>query len=90
MELMEQAKLLRGPYQIAMDITNKCNYRCLHCYNASGENFIANDELDDEFLDCIRDIAEIKPYKVWILILHFALLKIILMNLKRSIICAEN
>lgn len=27
-----------GPYQLALDITNKCNLRCLHCYNASGEN----------------------------------------------------
>ena len=21
-----------GPYQLALDITNKCNLRCLHCY----------------------------------------------------------
>ena len=24
-----------GPLHLALDITNKCNYRCLHCYNAA-------------------------------------------------------
>ena len=37
-----------GPYQIALDITNRCNYRCLHCYNASGENSVCGDELSDD------------------------------------------
>lgn len=37
-----------GPYQLSLDITNKCNLRCLHCYNASGENNVMNNELSDE------------------------------------------
>ena len=43
-----------GPLHLALDITNKCNYRCLHCYNASGENCVVNNELaavaDGEFI----------------------------------------
>lgn len=31
-----------GPLHLALDITNKCNYRCLHCYNASGENCVVD------------------------------------------------
>ena len=31
---------LCGPYEISFDITNKCNLRCLHCYNSSGSNGI--------------------------------------------------
>ena len=51
-----------GPYQIALDITNRCNYRCLHCYNASGENSVCGDELsDDEVLSLINEVAQIKP-----------------------------
>ena len=23
-----------GPLHLALDITNKCNYRCLHCYQS--------------------------------------------------------
>lgn len=37
-----------GPLHLALDITNKCNYRCLHCYNASGENCVVDNELTDE------------------------------------------
>lgn len=30
--------ILRAPHQVSFDITNKCNLRCLHCFNSSGEN----------------------------------------------------
>lgn len=42
------AKYTVGPYQLSLDITNKCNLRCLHCYNASGENNVMNNELTDD------------------------------------------
>ena len=46
-----------GPYQLALDITNKCNLRCLHCYNASGENRVMEHELsDDEVIKFVKDI----------------------------------
>lgn len=61
----QQCMQLHGPYHISLDITNKCNYRCLHCYNSSGENNSVSSELsDDEVIKIIKDIASIKPYNV--------------------------
>lgn len=40
--------LIVGPHQISFDITNKCNLRCLHCYNSSGENLASQNELTDQ------------------------------------------
>lgn len=59
------ADILVGPHQIAFDITNKCNLRCLHCYNASGENHVSCNELtDEEILKFINDISKIKVYNL--------------------------
>ncbi len=50
-----------GPYQLSLDITNKCNLRCLHCYNASGENTVMKDELtNDEIKDFLVSILPMK------------------------------
>lgn len=59
----EDARVLTGPFQISLDITNRCNLRCKHCYNASGENYItASDELtDQEVLALAADIAIMRP-----------------------------
>ena len=63
--ISEKAKNMKGPYQIAIDVTNKCNYRCLHCYNASGENNTNDQELtDDELRKLIAEIGELKPQSV--------------------------
>lgn len=60
---MSDANILIGPYQVAFDITNKCNLRCLHCYNNSGENLILENELkDNEVIDLINDIAKMKVF----------------------------
>jgi len=62
---LKHARVLRGPHQMAFDITNRCNYRCLHCYNLSGENLIVDNELDDkEILEFIKDVLELKPYNL--------------------------
>ena len=39
-ERMKNANLdkLSGPFSVAFTVTNKCNYRCRHCYNNSGQN----------------------------------------------------
>lgn len=41
------SEVLIGPHHVAIDITNKCNLRCLHCYNSSGENDVIKTELSD-------------------------------------------
>lgn len=52
--------ILKAPYSMTLDITNKCNFRCIHCYNCSGENFTIEDELsDEEILNVINEIASI-------------------------------
>jgi Fe-coproporphyrin III synthase len=60
---LKHAKVLRGPFQMSLDITNRCNFRCLHCYNRSGENPIVADELsDEELVDLARDVATFHLY----------------------------
>jgi len=60
---IKHSKILKGPYQMSFDITNKCNFRCLHCFNRSGENFIIKNELtDDEVLDFAKDISQLKLF----------------------------
>lgn len=62
-EIANSANILRGPHQIAFDITNKCNLRCLHCYNNSGENLVSTNELtDSEVMDFIRDVGQMKLF----------------------------
>jgi len=59
----KHARILRGPHQWALDLTNKCNFRCLHCFNRSGESYVVKEELKDhEVLKFINDVAEMKPY----------------------------
>jgi len=57
---MGNYEVLIAPHQVAIDITNKCNFRCLHCYNHSGDNFQVKDELSDsDVLNFIDDICKV-------------------------------
>jgi MoaA/NifB/PqqE/SkfB family radical SAM enzyme len=48
---------------MSLDITNRCNFRCLHCYNRSGENPIVADELSDrELINFANDVATFHLY----------------------------
>lgn len=53
--------LLNGPLTIAYDITSNCNYRCLHCYNNSGENSHVSDLDDKQAIKFIDEILAVKP-----------------------------
>lgn len=56
---MDQSKIIKAPYMFAVDITNDCNYRCLHCYNASGENNTVNSKLTDtEIITLLRILPQ--------------------------------
>jgi len=58
-------RVLKGPVQIAWDITNRCNFRCLHCFNLSGPGLPRNELHDDEVIQIARrDIAGTKPMGV--------------------------
>ena len=45
----------------AIDITNKCNFRCLHCFNHSGEHKRETEMTDDEIINLFNDIIDYQP-----------------------------
>lgn len=54
--------ILRGPHQVAFDLTNRCNLRCRHCFNSSGENAVMQDELSDEMVRKLAlSLADLRP-----------------------------
>lgn len=56
------SRVLRGPLQLTIDLTNRCNLRCRHCFNRSGENPFVEDELtDEEVLDFLHDVVAMQP-----------------------------
>ena len=62
---LKHPKILRGQYRMAINVTNKCNFRCLHCYNRSGENPHIENELSyEEKIEFIKDIAKLRPYNL--------------------------
>lgn len=55
---------LAAPIMVAFDVTYKCNFRCLHCFNHSGES-LRNDELtNDEKVAIAKQIRDLNPYIV--------------------------
>lgn len=57
--------ILIAPHQLSIDITNKCNLRCLHCYNYSGENIqMCNELLDDEILNMVLEVSQVGLYNM--------------------------
>ena len=64
---MNRYEYLRAPFEVSIDITNKCNLRCLHCYNHSGNNICSNNELsDDEIINLVKDVVDMEPLNVCI------------------------
>lgn len=56
-------KNIKFPYEISLEITSRCNLKCLHCYNDSGNN--VNRDLSDEILmDLCNDIVDLNPRNV--------------------------
>ncbi len=48
----------------SVDITYKCNLRCLHCFNCSGEqNYLRKEMTDDELLYLMESLSEIKSLR---------------------------
>lgn len=46
---------------VALDVTNNCNFRCVHCFNNSGECNQVREMKDEEFLKLAEDIIKLKP-----------------------------
>lgn len=46
-------------FNMSIDVTYKCNLRCRHCFNSSGDKKSFKEELsDDELLKIVREIAK--------------------------------
>jgi len=59
----DYATFLSGPTFMSWNVTNKCNLRCRHCYNYSGE--IKPEKNDPELTrKIIQEIKEISPFNV--------------------------
>lgn len=58
---------LSCPQSVCWDLTNKCNFNCLHCFNRSGDKnyYEFQNELSyEEIQNCINQIIEVHPETV--------------------------
>lgn len=46
---------------VSLDLTYKCNYRCLHCYNSSGTHDYGIELSDEEVFDVIKEYISLRP-----------------------------
>lgn len=52
-----------SPMTVALEVTKRCNFRCIHCYNDSGIQ--PQSELsDDEILNIADQVAKLRPITV--------------------------
>lgn len=58
---MNRVSTMTGPLMISFDVTYKCNFRCLHCYNGSGDNSLENELTDDEIRSVANMIIDANP-----------------------------
>lgn len=65
MKIDKKSNIIKGPYNVAVDVTYKCNYLCKHCYNSSGDNIYVNDELsDNELMNFVKDVTKISVHNI--------------------------
>lgn len=51
---------MKGPVNLMLDVTQRCNLKCMHCYNDSNAHF--NGDLSDEWMmEIANQITELKP-----------------------------
>lgn len=57
------------PMSLSWDVTNRCNMRCKHCFNQSGDSSVYDFEKEltrEETFDLVKQIIEIKPEQMCI------------------------
>lgn len=55
---------MAAPIMVAFDVTNACNFRCVHCFNHSGEDIYHNELSDEDKLKVADQIIDLNPYLV--------------------------
>lgn len=68
--IIDNSDILSGPLQISLDVTNRCNLKCLHCFNRSAKDelikcdLIDQELLDEQFINIVNQIASIHPFSI--------------------------
>jgi len=59
---VKQTQYYQGPLYVVLNITNRCNLKCLHCFNGSSStNQCSEYELsDEEVINVVKDVARLK------------------------------
>lgn len=57
-------RLMNGPIMVSFDITQRCNLRCVHCFNNSGDQAPNEDMTRQERLAIARQVADMHPFNV--------------------------
>lgn len=60
--ITDNSKQMAGPLICGLDITNKCNLKCLHCYNRSGQDLNRQELTDEEVLKFIDQLCKLKIF----------------------------
>ncbi len=61
---MDKSYIIRS---VAIDVTNNCNLRCLHCYNFSGEHENRENEMSyEELLKIFKEVCNYQPDSICI------------------------
>lgn len=56
---------LTGPVMVSLDVTNNCNFSCLHCFNNSGSKVrVDTDCTDEEMMYLVSQIIMLNPHTV--------------------------
>lgn len=55
---------LSAPIMISFDVTNRCNFKCLHCFNNSTINGREDELSSSDRLNIAKQIRDLKPYIV--------------------------
>lgn len=68
MKNVEKVNYLQAPLFVWWDVTNRCNFNCLHCYSRSGIQRSSSDELTfNEAKKLISELAELRVFYIYFL-----------------------
>lgn len=65
MKIKNKYLKLKAPLKVTFNITNRCNFKCIHCYNNSGENIGIKEELNlKEITKALEELKKIEVYLI--------------------------
>ena len=56
---------LVGPVMVSLDVTYNCNFKCLHCFNKSGDSDKVIEEVEnDRLMELVDQVIELNPHTI--------------------------